>query len=130
MLKSLFFSLLVAIAFTSLNYYLHVYILKSYNLDVQFDLLNSYVFHFILFLVAASIIEVVFMLSPVQLGFSYLGVIAVKLGAFIIVFNSVLFGDEPADMTTRVSLVVPLMLYIAAETIYCAHKLRKLDSGF
>ena len=127
MFKRVLISSLIALAVTIGLFYAHTAILSSSEIEVSFSIFKSYVFHFVFFILAVLVIEVIFMLSPAQLGFSYLGVILVKFGAFIVIFKTVLFEQDSILMETRLSLVLPLLLYILPEALYCARILRKVD---
>lgn len=126
MLKRILISAIGILLFTSALFYGHEAILNAYILP--YKLLNTYIFHGVFFIVAVLIIEVVYMLNPAQLGFSYLGVIFAKLGAFILVFNEPLFSQEDLGMKAKLSLVVPLLIYILIEAVYCALMLKKVDA--
>ncbi|MEM6523076.1 MAG: DUF6168 family protein [Bacteroidota bacterium] len=127
MLKRILLSIAIATVVSMLLFYLHREILSVGAWKLSFSLANSYIFHFIFFLIAVLVIEVVFMLSPAQLGFSYLGVVFVKLGAYIVVFKGVLFDQDVLPMEVRLSLIIPLLLYILPEAMYCARMLKKVD---
>jgi hypothetical protein len=112
-----------------LLYSLHGIILETYDLLVSFSLVKNYLFHLSFLFFVIIVLEVVFIFSPSQIGFSYLGLILAKLGVFILVFKSVFFESESVDMTSRLSLVMPLMIYIMAETAYCGYILTKVDNA-
>ncbi|MEM1002183.1 MAG: DUF6168 family protein [Bacteroidota bacterium] len=129
MLKRIFISIVAALIASTVVFYGHNAILSSAELKISFSLFNSYVFHLVFFIIAVLAIEVIFMLNPAQLGFAYLGIIFTKLGAFIVVFKGVLFDQEALPMETRLSLVVPLLIYILPEAFYCARMLKKVDAN-
>ena len=126
MLKRILISAIGILIFTTILFFGHQAILSSDTLP--YELIHTYVFHGIFFVVAVLVIEVIYMLNPAQLGFSYLGVIFAKLGAFIVVFNGALFSEESLEMSAKLSLVIPLLIYILIEALYCARMLKKVDS--
>lgn len=129
MLKRILIVSLVAPMVSVVLFYAHDTILSSYKIDLTFSLFSSYIFHLVFFVVAVLVIEVIFMLNPAQLGFSYLGVIFTKIGAFMVVFKGVLFEQESLPIETRLSLVLPLLIYILPEALYCARMLKKVDAS-
>jgi len=129
MFKKLVLVTTIVAVVSFLLYHLHSYVLIRVNVNIEFSLINSYFFYFLWFLVAVGIIEIVYYFSPIQLGFTYLGVILIKLVLFAFLFNNVLFSEDPASMPTKLSMVIPLFVYITFETLYCAKKLKKVNGA-
>ncbi|MEM9856195.1 MAG: DUF6168 family protein, partial [Bacteroidota bacterium] len=85
MIKRILLAFLGSATVCTILFYLHRLMLNAYEAGLPFSLLKSYTFHFVFFVIAVLIIEVVFWLNPAQLGFSYLGVVFCKLGAVVVV---------------------------------------------
>ncbi|MEM9859352.1 MAG: DUF6168 family protein [Bacteroidota bacterium] len=129
MIKRILLAFLGSAAVCTIFFYLHGLVLSAYEAGLPFSLLKSYTFHFVFFVIAVLIIEVVFLLNPAQLGFSYLVVVFCKLGAVVVVFKEALFDQESLAMAAKLSLIVPLLLFIVPEAIYCAKMLKKVDEN-
>jgi hypothetical protein len=63
-----------------------------------------------------------------QLGFIYIGALVFKLVFFSVLFSSFLFGDEPFTNTERVSMLLPVVIFLLPEVYFISKILMKLDS--
>jgi hypothetical protein len=106
---------------------LHNYFLEAKNILLPFSLKKVYIFHlafsvvicinFLIFSTKEKIFE--------QLGFIYLGTILLKLTLFSIVFNQSIFAEEGLTFNARISLFIPMIVFLLTEAIFVAKILKK-----
>ncbi|WP_179317137.1 DUF6168 family protein [Winogradskyella undariae] len=96
------------------------FVLNESNNTVRFNLWGTNVF-----LVVASLLICVHLklfstiksLQP-QLGFIYLPTLFIKGGLFFLAFKSSIFSLETLTMVERLSLLVPLLLFLGLEVFF------------
>jgi hypothetical protein len=74
-------------------------------------------FHFISTLVIYTLIEGVSCKMPNQAGYAYLASIFLKIGFFVLLFKATIFSDVVLEKEERISLIIPLFLFLIAEAI-------------
>lgn len=102
------FSLIFVIGFS-----VHKFFLTQ---NLSFSIVQIYIFHAISAIVVYSIIEVVASKLPNQAGYGYLMMMCLKIGVFVLIFQNNVFKIE-LSQTERISLVVPLFLFLIAEAL-------------
>jgi hypothetical protein len=60
-----------------------------------------------------------------QLGFIYLGTIVLKLLVFCITFYKSIFTEESLSFTARLSLLIPMVLFLLTEAFFVTKILKK-----
>ena len=60
-----------------------------------------------------------------QLGFIYLATIVLKLVLFCIIFYNPIFTKDDLDMIARVSLFIPMVVFLLTEAVFVAKILMK-----
>ncbi len=111
-------SIIVAIASWPI-YLVHSYILNHLSIELEYNLLNTYLVYVIVYIHVTIVVEVVNKLAPVHLGLLYLWTFVAKLFIFGIAFYPKLFGETELSFESRLSLIVPLLIYIFFEVLYC-----------
>lgn len=124
MIKRTLVSMVVAIAVTFVLYYFHRFLIDHYSASLSFKLMDTYIFHFVAYFCVVVGLEFTRKVTPDNVGFGYFATIFIKLGAFALIFGSVLFAQESLSMFERLSIVVPLLIFIFMETIHCSRLLR------
>ncbi len=106
---------------------LHNYILDTKDIILPFSLKKVYLFH----LAFSTVICVNFLIFSTkekifeQLGFIYLGTILLKLTLFSIIFYKPIFGEEGLPLNARISLFIPMIIFLLAEAFLVAKILKK-----
>ena len=105
---------------------LHDFYLENQDIKLPFSLKKVYIFHvcfsllictnFLIFSTVDKIFE--------QLGFIYLGTIVLKLLLFCVVFYQSLFTEE-LPFIARLSLFIPMIIFLLTEAVFVAKILRK-----
>jgi len=125
MIKRLLIYFLVAGLTFVISFGLNDYLLNSFEVVPHYSLLSVYVFHLIASILVYGCIEAASEFIPDQAGFAYLIGVFLKMGFFMIFFGSVVFGEVELQKIERVSLIVPLFLYLIIEAIASAKLLNK-----
>ena len=108
-----------------ISFCLNDYVLINFGVTPKFSLMSVYVFHLIASLFVYAVIEVSAKHIPDQAGFAYLIGVFLKMGFFMIFFGSVVFAEEDLQKIERLSLIVPLFLYLIIEAFASFRLLNK-----
>jgi hypothetical protein len=92
--------------------------------ELPYSLQKLYLFHGVAVLIVYLSIELVNSKLPNQLGFAYLTLMFVKIGDFILLFQSSIFSDIDLSLLDRLGLLIPFFLFLVIETA-CIAKLLK-----
>jgi len=84
--------------------------------NLPYSLFQMYFFHVVATTLVYIVVEVLAKVVPNQEGYAYLMMMCFKIGAFVLIFQNSVFG-ESLSKTERVSLVLPLFLFLIAEVI-------------
>lgn len=113
-----------------LGEYIHTYSIQQQEIDLGFSLQKMYGFHAffslqlcIVFLLLSENKKI----SP-QLGFIYLATFVIKIVLFCIVFYDPLFTAETLMTAQRLSLFIPMIIFLAAEAYFIVKILNKNHS--
>ncbi|CAM1345460.1 DUF6168 family protein [Tenacibaculum amylolyticum] len=117
MIKRIVLFFAVAIVLFLVTYFSHQYILSANKTVLSFSLSSVYLFHVIAASLIYVIIEFVAEKLPTQAGYAYLASIFLKMGFFVLIFNTDLFGNEALTKPERISLVIPLFVFLITEAI-------------
>ena len=115
-----------------ISFSLHEYLLEERQIILPFSLKKVYLFHlgFSLIIctnfVAISRVEKIFD----QLGYIYLGTILLKLIIFIATFYKSIITGETLPFITRISLLIPMIIFLFIEAIIVAKILKKIGLIF
>ena len=74
-------------------------------------------FHAIATIIIYLIVETLNEKLPNQVGYAYLMLICFKIGAFVLIFQKSIFSLETLEMTSRISLVIPLFVFLITEGV-------------
>lgn len=100
----------------------HSTILESQNINLNFSLFNVYLFHAVFSFFVCTILSIIALRDRWfdQLGFVYLAVLVIKIGAFYGVFYKSIFSLENLDKTDSVSLMIPVGVFLITEVFFIA----------
>ena len=111
-----------------LSFSLHNFFIESKHIMLPFSLKKVYLFHlgfsllicinFLIFSTVDKIFE--------QLGFIYLGTILLKLLLFAIIFYKSIFTEEGLLFDARLSLFIPMIIFLLTEAVFISKILRKV----
>lgn len=127
MIKALFTYSIVFVALFLIGFYLHQYVLTSKDIKLPFSLEKIYLFHAVfsgLICINLRLVSTVDKLYP-QLGFLYLATFIIKLILFGVFFYNPIFTIEKLTFTEKISLLIPLFLFLLTEVIFVVKILNK-----
>jgi len=114
MLKRIILIALLFVLLFGISYSVHASLLND---SLVFSLLSVYLFHVISAILVYIIVEVVSNYLPNQAGYAYLMMMCLKIGAFVLIFQSSVFAKSALSQVDRISLVVPLFLFLIVEAV-------------
>ena len=123
MIKRVILYLVLSLGIFFVIYLLHNFLLK--NEITSYSLIDVYLFHLLASILVYLVIEQVAEYVPAQAGYAYLAAMFLKLGFFLLLFKSTLFSEVELLKIDRISLVIPLFLFL---TIEAAAVFRLLNS--
>ncbi|MBE7633466.1 DUF6168 family protein [Tenacibaculum finnmarkense] len=114
--RILYFIALIMLLF-AVGYGSHNAILNMRGDVISYSLFSVYLFH----VVATSIIYALFELLASQLpneaGYGYLASMLLKIGFFVLIFQKDVFTGVQLSQPEKVSLVIPLFLFLITEAM-------------
>lgn len=102
----------------TLIYLVHNYILSVNNVDLAYSLELVYIFFQAFFLGMSIFIELVNKINNLNIGYFFMATIVVKIFVFGLLFKDVLFSESVVSTISRLSLVIPMLLYVTFEAFY------------
>ncbi|MAP81662.1 MAG: hypothetical protein CL526_11310 [Aequorivita sp.] len=120
LLKNILYYTLICGLVLAGSYAVHNFILNQNNVEHPFSLWNIYLFQGIATLVLCIAFEFISQKSQQlrdQLGFLYLGAMALKVGLFCMVFSNILFSSLVLSRTDSLSLLIPVFLFLFLEVL-------------
>ena len=115
MIKRILLFLLALVLLFIVSYFLNSYLVIEENFS--FSLLSVYLFHTIAALIVYAVVEFVADKIPNQAGYAYLASIFIKIGFFVLIFNTTVFANPNLTKPERISLVAPLFLFLITEAV-------------
>jgi hypothetical protein len=129
MIKSILLYSLVFFSLFFIGSSVHENYLEKQDMILPFSLNKVYLFHlcfsllicikFLIFSTVDKIFE--------QLGFIYLVALFLKIVLFGAIFYKVLFVEESLTQIARISLFIPMLLFLLTEAIFVAKILNKKE---
>ena len=129
MIKSILTYTSIFLGLYFLSFGLHESYIANQAEKLPFSLKKVYLFH----LGFSTLICVNFqLLSTVdkffaQLGFIYLGTLLLKIVLFAVVFYQSIFSEETLSQTSRISLLIPALLFLLTEAFFVVKILNKKE---
>lgn len=105
------FFIIITLLFT-VSYSFHNYFNNS---QLSFSLFSVYLFHAISSLIVYLVVELMLLKLPNQAGYAYLMLIFFKIGIFVLIYQSSVFGKVSLSKPDKLGLVIPLFLFLLAE---------------
>lgn len=130
MLREIFIYMIAFGLLFFLGDYIHNYYIENQGITLGFSLLNMYAFHAFFSLqlcIVFAFLSKNEKLRP-QLGFIYLGSFVLKMIVFCAVFYNLLFAEEKLSNTQRISLIIPMIVFLILEVYFIIKILNKNHS--
>ena len=108
---------------------MHEYYLAKNELVLPFSLKKVYLFHAGFSLLICVNFRLLANVDKIfsQLGFIYLGSLFLKIVLFCVVFYESLFNDTILTEIAKISLILPMFIFLLTEAIFIARILNKKD---
>lgn len=97
----------------------------SFVKQASFSLVGVYLFFYVATLLIITGLELLFDFSPVNAGYAFLVSVFVKMGAFILIFFTNGMAEKSLSMVEKISILVPLFLFMALEAISVIRRIQK-----
>lgn len=109
---------------------IHTALVESQVQNIRFSISGVYVFHtFFSFLLCSVLLALgKYEKWQSQLGFLYLGALILKVVLFSAIFSASLFGQEVLTQTEKLSLLIPVFIFLVPEVYFIAQILSKMDT--
>ena len=129
MIKTIFLYSFIFFTLYFVSFSLHNHFLEENQVLLHFSLKKVYLFHLgfsmlicINFKLLSSVNKIVD-----QLGFIYLGTLLLKIVLFSIIFYQSIFTEEELSKISRISLLIPALIFLLTEAIFVSKILNKRD---
>lgn len=117
MIKRILYFTAIVVVLYLIIFNIHSYTLLKNEIYTSFSLHSVYLFHFIGAILVYAVVEFVADKLPTQAGYAYLASIFLKIGFFVLIFKDTIFTNDNLTKPERISLVIPLILFLIAEAI-------------
>lgn len=120
LIKKLLFYTLVILGLLIITYNVHFYLTAHFEIYHPYSLWPVYVYQAIASYVLVIVFELLASLTKEfkdQLGFLYLGSMAIKVLFFCVLFRDVIFFGPDLSKIDSVSLLLPIFIFIFYEVI-------------
>ncbi|RKF05045.1 hypothetical protein C8N26_0444 [Tenacibaculum lutimaris] len=99
------------------GFFLNSFLLSNAEVTLSFSVLQVYCFNVIATILIYALIEWVLGYLPNETGYLYLGMLMVKFGIFILLFQKSIFSEAGLTTPEKATLLIPIMVFLAIETI-------------
>lgn len=130
MIKSIALYIFVFLSLFFISLHLNESYIEKQDIILPFSLRKVYLFHLGFSLLvcinfkALSVVDKIFE----QLGFIYLFTLFLKIILFVAIFYKVLFTEESLTQVARVSLFIPMFIYLLTEAVFVTKILNKKNT--
>ncbi|WP_438977728.1 DUF6168 family protein [Polaribacter sp.] len=129
MIKTIFLYSFIFFTLFFVSFSLHNHFLEENQVLLPFSLKKVYLFHLgfsMLICINFKLLSSVNKIAD-QLGFIYLGTLLLKIVLFSIIFYQSIFTEEELSKISRISLLIPALIFLLTEAIFVAKILNKRD---
>lgn len=127
MIKSILVFCVVFFFLFLISFSLHQYYIENQAIILPFSLKKVYLFHLVFSLLICTNFLLLSTVHKIfeQLGFIYLGTIVLKLILFSLIFYKSIFTEEELTFSARISLFIPMIVFLLTEAVFVAKVLNK-----
>lgn len=127
MIKNIILFAFVFFTLFFLSFFLHENYIENQEIILSFSLKKVYLFHLGFSLLICTNFAFLSNVDKIfdQLGFIYLVTIVLKLILFCIIFYTPIFIEDSLSKASRVSLFIPMLIFLLTEAIFIAKILKK-----
>lgn len=129
MIKTIFLYSFIFFTLFFISFSLHNYFLEENQVLLPFSLKKVYLFHLgfsMLICINFKLLSSVNKIAD-QLGYIYLGTLLLKIVLFSIIFYQSIFTEEELSKISRISMLIPALIFLLIEAIFVAKILNNRD---
>ncbi|MEE4000050.1 DUF6168 family protein [Tenacibaculum sp. FZY0031] len=115
MIKRIILFTIVAIILAAIGFFINSYFIEKNTINLSFPLLSVYVFNVIASLVIYIAVEAVVNYLPNETGYLYLGLMLVKFGVFILLYQDSIFSETGLTKPEKISILIPILTFLFVE---------------
>ncbi|MEX6626832.1 DUF6168 family protein [Tenacibaculum pacificus] len=115
MIKRILYFIITVLVLFAVSYISHNYILNMLGDSISYSLLSVYLFHVISTCIVYVLLELLVSQMPNEAGYGYLASMLLKIGFFVLIFQADVFTDVQLTKPEKVSLVIPLFIFLITE---------------
>ncbi|GGG39169.1 hypothetical protein GCM10011414_05630 [Croceivirga lutea] len=121
-------SIVIGVGF--LSYWIHTNFFVGSSWFMGF-LKQTYLFHFIFSLFLIVLFDILSLVKSLHnsLGFVYLASLFLKIGLFVLLFNTQLFGEVDITKIETLALLLPFFLATGLEVYFISRILLKIEAS-
>ena len=129
MIKIISIYTLVFFSLFMISLFLHESMMEKQAIILPYSLRKVYLFHLAFSLLICVNFKLFSTVDKIfeQLGFIYLGTLLLKIILFYAIFYRPIFANENLTQTARLSLFLPLIIFLLTEVIFVAKVLVKKE---
>lgn len=117
MIKRIIIFTIVVVVLAALGFFINNYFIENNDVSLSFSLLSVYAFNLIASLVIYTAVEIVISYLPNETGYLYLGLMLVKFGVFILLYQDSIFSETGLTKPEKVSILLPVLTFLLVEAI-------------
>lgn len=115
MIKRIIIFTVIAALLAALGFFVNDYFIEKNTINLSFPLLSVYVFNLIASLLIYIAVEVVVNYLPNETGYLYLGLMLVKFGVFILLYQDSILSETGLTKPEKISILVPIFTFLFVE---------------
>ncbi|XRE43110.1 hypothetical protein ACIVBQ_001314 [Tenacibaculum discolor] len=117
MIKRILIFTVVVVVLATLGFFINNYFIEKNAVSLSFSLLSVYTFNLVASLVIYIAVEIVISYLPNETGYLYLGLMLVKFGVFILLYQDSIFSETGLTKPEKVSILLPILTFLLVEAI-------------
>ncbi len=117
MIKRIAVFILVIVILFTIGFFINDFILEKQAANLSFSLISVYLFNAISSIIIYTALEVVINYLPNEAGYLYLGMLLMKFGAFILIYQDAIFSESGLTKPEKASTIIPIFIFLIFETI-------------
>lgn len=117
MIKRIIIFTVVVVVLATLGFFINNYFIEKNAVSLSFSLISVYTFNLVASLVIYIAVEIVISYLPNETGYLYLGLMLVKFGVFILLYQDSIFSETGLTKPEKVSILLPILTFLLVEAI-------------
>lgn len=94
--------------------------------DIEISVWGVYTFFAVSALLVYGAVEATLILVPSNTGYAFLMGLFIKMGAFLLIYSSVLMAEEPSSKSAKLLMLIPFFVFLGIEALGVMKVMRKM----